>query len=367
MLSKSLPFRSWSVLCLLAACGVGTACSGTAPGNDFREEVSDAGSEFTPEFEPRQGSLVAEREVTRLEGLLPVIEGRWVVFGEAKPKSGTGPIRMETSRDAEVAVTSRAASAETVNHELPGIHAAKLILAGVPESCSGHLGEVRVMHRMGSGYFRYDEDTSKLSDAEYAKAAWEQSEGFGLLVAELETSADCQGARYVSVLGTEQPEVLERYQPAPDDAQSYRLAQQAFIGAKQLRPYQATADYYKQFLGDSNSTLPEGVEDSWESYAGAQPELVFYGSDERQFVGWTLRAGEGCGDFYGNLSVLYEVVRDEGGARLRLVETNEATTLPDRVVTYGDRIELWDVDGVRTPSAQIPRIPLHVPSFECPC
>ncbi len=366
-LSKLLPLRSLSALCLLAACGVAAACSGSATENDFPEVTQDAGDEFSPEFQLEQGTLVAERELPRLDGVLPVIEGRWVVLGHAEPKSGVDRIRLETSREAEIVVASRLAAAKTVDAKLPGIHQAQLVLAGVPESCSGHLGEVRVMHRMGSAYLKYDEATAKLSDGEYAKLAWEQSDGFGLLVAELETSTECRGARFVSVAGAEKPDVLERYQPAPDDAQSYRLAQQAFIGIKQLKQYHATTDYYHQFLGDSETGLPPGTEDSWETYAGAQPELVFYGSDAQQFVGWTLHAGEGCGDFYGNLSVLYRVIQSESGPRLELVEINEASSLPDRVVAYGDRIELWDIDGVRSPSAEIPRIPLYIPTFECPC
>ncbi|MEZ4371286.1 MAG: hypothetical protein R3B07_10690 [Polyangiaceae bacterium] len=366
-LSRLLPVRSLTVLCLLAACGVGAACSGPGTGNDFPEAMADAGTEFSPEFELEQSSVVAEREVTRLDGLLPVIEGRWVVLGEAAPKSGIGGIRMDSSREAEVIVTSRTASAKTVSAKLPGIQQAELVLSGVPAQCSGHLGEVRVMHRMGSSYFSYDEGTAKLSDAAYAKQAWEQSEGFGLLVAELETSPDCAGARFVSIEGAQTPDVLERYQPAPDDAQSYQLAQQAFIGVKQLERYKATRSYYHEFLGDTSSTLPDGVEDAWETYAGAQPELVFYGDDEHQFVGWTLHAGEGCGDFYGNLSVLYQVVSEPSGVQLRLVEVNEASSLPDRIVSYSDHVELWDADGVRAPNAEIPRIPLYIPTFECPC
>ncbi|MCA9645355.1 MAG: hypothetical protein KC492_31905, partial [Myxococcales bacterium] len=257
-LSRLLPIRSLSALCLLAACGVGAACSGPTSGEDFPEAIVDAGSEFSPEFELEQSSLYAEREVTRLDGLLPVIEGRWVVLGEAAAKAGVGSIRLDSAREADVIITSRTASAKLVNAKVPGIHQAELVLAGVPEQCSGHLGEVRVMHRMGASYFSYDEGNAKLSDAAYASQAWEQSEGFGVLVAELETSAECRGARSVSITGAKAPEVLERYQPAPDDGQSYRLAQQAFIGIKQLERYKATATYYHEFLGDTSSALPDG-------------------------------------------------------------------------------------------------------------
>lgn len=366
-LSKLLPLRSLSVLCLLAAGGVGAACSSPVGDETFPEAIDDAGSGFSPRFELERRSVTAEREAMRLSGVLPVVEGRWVVLGHAEPKSSVGKIHMETDRGADVVVTSRAAAASTVQTRVPGIHEAELSLAGVPRGCAGRLGEVRVLNRMGSAYLSYDPETAKLSDADFAKTAWEQSEGFGLLVAELVTSPECRSATYVTLVGTEAPEVLERYQPAPDSAQSYRLAQQAFVGVKALKPYQTTRDFYHQFLGDSNASLPEGVESEWETYAGAQPELVFYGNDERQLVGWTLRAGEGCGDFQGNLSVLYEVVQGTDGARLRLVEINEASPLPDRIVSYGDRLELWDIDGVRAPNDEIPRIPLHIPSFECPC
>lgn len=364
----------------LGALTVGCASSDSAPADaEFRTEFDGTPSlaaSYQPQFLPLASRGRAEPEQSKLDGVFPVIDERWVVLGAAEDSWGAGETRLlqtpaQASQGAVLSLT-RALSAAAANPALARVRGASVELGGpdTPDGCAATLGSPQVLRRVEPEAAGLDSDEApKVGSPAYVKRAWERAQGFGLVVAKLQVSdASCAKASYARFSTASDVDVVERAQPSPDDKHTFRLAQQIYVGLRELPSYKRLQKDYQDYLtsaGSDGTALAD--ESAWETHAAAQPELVVYGDGARRFIGWSLNAGEGCGDFYGNLSVLYEVVETSDGEQLNLVEINEASGLPERVVVSASGVQLIDSSGVRQAGAEQPAIPLHVVAFGCSC
>lgn len=362
---------------------VAIACSGgpdPAIASFSAEAESGAGptASYQPSFLPLASSGRAETESTELSGVFPVIDQRWVALASADDAWGVGEPWLQSPDQPElggagagVLTLTRALGAGQLPAGWAELAGSRVVLGGpnAAAGCSATLGAVEILRRLEPDFGLDADDAPRVGSAAFVSQAWRRGAGFGVLVAELQhVDPGCADAGYAHFSTAADLEVAERTRPDPDDLRVYRLAQQAYVGLRQLPAYGRLQQEYADFIASPGAEATSLADESaWESHGAAQPELAFYGGGEPRFIGWQLKSGEGCGDFYGNLSVLYQVLGAGEGAELRLVDLSEASDLPQRVVLSGGGIQLLDASGLRQAGADRTYLPLEIPAFGCPC
>ncbi|MBX3183451.1 MAG: hypothetical protein KIT72_03205 [Polyangiaceae bacterium] len=392
-----------------------TECPVEAPG--------DARAPALTPYAPRLPAPRAEPEQRAHGRLLPIIEDRWLVLGVSDPNWGEGAPQLASARGGlMVAATRRIGESQlsAVAHHLARSehspsHAGappKLPANGTAKAAlSEPLGYAEVFHEDGSSrevplsglvvlrrIYDMEEASSPPSapsDAALAQLAWSQSHDPGLVVVDLCATAPC-GALVAAAQRAAQPtarsattppmssvtptnapsygrlltqpsqaqalEVLAQLTPAPDDKRAFALAARALELLQGTPNYRAHQARYARYLRAQTPPDPSAAA-SWEHHSELKPELRFWGSGEPRYIGWSLLASEGCGDFDATLTGVFEVLP---GGRLRTVELREARELPTHVI-IGDGATLWDSDGLRLPGSETPYLSLAVSTPICRC
>ncbi|HET9958875.1 MAG TPA: hypothetical protein VFQ61_30495 [Polyangiaceae bacterium] len=121
-----------------------------------------------------------------------------------------------------------------------------------------------------------------------------------------------------------------------------------------------------------------GVKGTWDEYEGARAEVFGFGTgDSISVVSVSVRAGQGCGEFSGELSARFAAVPRANGVQLKLLESSPEDVNPLSAIDFeGDGLpeilfesrggttrSLWQTKGT---SAELVPL-LGVLSLDCPC
>ncbi len=235
--------------------------------------------------------------------------------------------------------------------------------------CRGQVVGLHVMSRVRPhgatvSYWRGDEK-SRPDGGSIAREAWRLGDTGRVLVGKVMPlqGNDCRGALWSRDAERDAPQLAVPVAVDPP------IAARAVAALRKLRSYKTLQKAYV-----SEVPLPRALE--WDRYKAAAPTVSFLANSDgtRRFVSVSVRAGDGCGDFYGELWAIWRIVGEGPKARLQLL-TDDA--VPGRVfipraaadVDGDGRMEFIGSDGLLQPTGPILRESLSVetPSLECPC
>lgn len=196
-----------------------------------------------------------------------------------------------------------------------------------------------------------------VSEEDVAQEIWSMGTQ-RMLVGELQLAGPCEGALWVRV---DDKDPVIRVPAADIDSE---LAVAAVERTMKLPGYQLIQKDY-------------GKPDRWDLDDGAKPKVGFFHDPraERTFIAVAMRAGPGCGDFYGELWAVYQVVdRGKAGRELVLLtdDKNPGPYFFPTAVIDADRdgdVEFIDATSIVRLVGTVYRRTEDVtyPSFDCPC
>lgn len=156
--------------------------------------------------------------------------------------------------------------------------------------------------------------------------------------------------------------------PLPEARIEPELITAALLRARQSPNWKAIARDYGEQVAEPRPA-------AWDAYDGGAPTIAAYktGNGERLlYIG--LRAGNGCGDFFGEHVAVFAVRGEGGGAVLRLLTDDKAPgrTLTPRLAIDVDsdgKVELIGDDGVWRAVGPTWRVgpSWELPSLDCGC
>lgn len=166
--------------------------------------------------------------------------------------------------------------------------------------------------------------------------------------------------------------VAEADRPGPAPLQEARvepeLVTAALMRARQSPSWKATALEFAAQVAEPRA-------EAWDAYEGAAPTIAAYAAENGErllYVG--LRAGNGCGDFYGEHVAVFAVRGQGSGAKLRLLSDDRA---PGRLLTprlamdvdADGKVELIGDDGIWRAVGPTWRVgpSWELPNLDCGC
>lgn len=254
--------------------------------------------------------------------------------------------------------------------ELTAWQSRKVVLYGPQgEVCRGQAVALSVMARVRPhfgtvNYWRGDLD-AKPDGATVAREAWRLGDTGRLLVARVlpMKGSDCRGAIWGRSAEEKVPTLATP------------VAVDPFVAAKAmaaLTKLKGFALIQKEYVAEV--PLPRAL--TWHKFKGASAKVAMLATADgmHRFIGVGVAAGDGCGEFQGDLWAMWRVIGEGKKSRLQLL-TDE--TAPGRVFMPragadmdGDgRFEFMSVDGLLQPAGPVLRstLSVEVPSLDCPC
>ncbi|MCA9559972.1 MAG: nuclear transport factor 2 family protein [Myxococcales bacterium] len=241
------------------------------------------------------------------------------------------------------------------------------LYAGGRKACVGKVADVHVVSRVTPHFGAvqtWQEDG--LTPQQQAEAAWEMAGDGRLLVARVDAKADdCKGARWARAADAPAPTTLQAMATVPG-----WLATAAVAQTRALPGYAAIQKGWKAEARDAKG-------ERWELHGGATPQVQAFAADGKPTVVLvTMRAGYGCGDFFGSFWAAYTV---EGKTLTRISDPDNPTEFDfvsdDAFVAVVDadgdgRWEVVRKEGLHRQDAkgvlrEVLRLPY--PYYDCPC
>ncbi len=242
------------------------------------------------------------------------------------------------------------------------------LYAGGAKACAGKVADLHVISRVTPHFGAvqtWQEDG--LTPQQQAEAAWQMASEGRLLVARVDAkAADCGGAVWARAAGAPAPTALQAMATAPG-----WLATAAVAQTRALPGY---ATIQKGWKAD----VPAAKEPGWDRHGGASPEVqAFARADGAPAVVLvTMRAGHGCGDFYGSFWAAYTV---DGETLTRISDPDSPADFD--FVTDDAFVAVVDADGdgrwellskerlLRQDAKGVLRevLRLPYPYYDCPC
>ncbi|MCB9740448.1 MAG: nuclear transport factor 2 family protein [Deltaproteobacteria bacterium] len=289
----------------------------------------------------------------------------------AKGKAGMkarGPLRLlEAGHYASAA--RRILEADVAEAYKPWIGRAVTLYGDKGTQCHGEVVQLVHLARVQPHFGTYQSWTGEMGSApmkkeQIADDAWDLGQGGLFLAGRVVPAAgtDCRGAYWARA--DDRPRVTLLPQAAPDP-----MVLRA--GLPKLRALRGWADVQKEYA--EMVALPRA--EQWDAYGEAKPKVVtFRGPGDVRYLYFAAQAGDGCGDFYGELWGLWEL-RGEGDAiKARLLSDDRS---PGRMMQPraavdldGDgTLEFIGKDALLQPAGPTWRIGVNaeVPSLDCPC
>ncbi len=234
--------------------------------------------------------------------------------------------------------------------------------------CAGKVVDLQVVSRVTPHFGAvqtWQEDG--LTPQQQAEAAWEMASEGRLLVGRVDAGADaCAGARWARAADAPAPTALQALATVPAWLTAAALKQ-----TRALPGYQAITKGWRSEVADAKGG-------SWDLYGGATPTVqAFARADGTPAVVLvTMRAGHGCGDFYGSFWAAYTV---DGQALTRISDPDAPAELgmvsDDAFVAVvdADGDGRWELVGKESLHRQDAKgvlrevLSLPYPYYDCPC
>lgn len=242
------------------------------------------------------------------------------------------------------------------------------LYASGTRTCAGKVVDLHVVGRVtphfGAVQTWHDDG---LTPQQEADAAWEMASEGRLLVARVDAKADgCKGASWARAADAPAPTTLQPMAKVPA-----WLAAAALKHTRGLPGYRAIQKGWRSEARDVKGA-------HWDRHGDASPEVQAFARADGQpaVVLVTMRAGHGCGDFFGSFWAAYTV---EGNTLKRITDPD---TPGDLDFVHGDAfVAVVDADGDgrwelvsrerlhRQDAAGVLRevLRLPYPYYDCPC